>query len=75
MYTQPEIYLDTGNGKYELEFMNRTIDVCKLFRDGRYEPLLQLLYKVLLKYTNFLQKCPVPKVFKGYMCSAFQFII
>lgn len=62
MFVQCEFYFDSGDGKYELEIVNKTISLCRLIREPRYERILQLFYKIMLQYGNFPKKCPVPKV-------------
>lgn len=57
-----ELYLDSGYGKYEMQIVNRTVSVCRLIREPRYEPLVQIVYKIILQYGNFPRKCPMPKV-------------
>ncbi|KAJ6640897.1 hypothetical protein Bhyg_05830, partial [Pseudolycoriella hygida] len=56
-----ELYLDSGSGKYEMELLNKTINLCRLFREPRYEPLFQIIYKMILQYSNYPTKCPIPK--------------
>lgn len=65
MYVHSEFFFEwsnAGNTNLELEIMNRTIDACKFFRDVRYEPILQMIYKSALEFGNFPTKCPIPKV-------------
>lgn len=62
MFVRSEMYLDSGLGKYELEILNKTINMCRIFQDPRYEPLLQLVYKIILQYGNFPKRCPIQKV-------------
>lgn len=47
---------------YDMELMNRTIDFCRFLRDKRYEPILQIFYRIAREHTNFVTKCPVLKV-------------
>lgn len=47
-----------------IEFMNKTINVCKVAHKDRYEPLLKLIFKVLTDHpkANMPRQCPVKKV-------------
>lgn len=58
-----KLFIDSGTGWYDFEVMNRTVDVCQFFRNKRYEPLLQIFYKVLLESGPFPKACPIRKVF------------
>lgn len=62
MHMRLEVYVDEGDGKYELVFMNRTISACRIFRDRRYEPIVQVIYKIILSYGNLPRSCPIQKV-------------
>lgn len=57
-------YTDSGNSRYDLELFNRTIDICMLLQNRRYEPLLQIVLKMLKNQSgNFIpRKCPINKV-------------
>lgn len=57
------IYFESDNGKYDLELLNRTVDMCKLYRNKRYEPILQVIFKLLENnFTHWLKNCPIKKV-------------
>lgn len=62
MYAKAVIKLETSDQIYDLEFINKTINVCEFFKNRRYEPILQLLYKVLNKRQSFPTRCPIGKV-------------
>ncbi|XP_037038390.1 uncharacterized protein LOC119075911 [Bradysia coprophila] len=61
LYVHPEVHLDLGNGKYDFEFMNRRVDVCRLLRDKKYEPLIQMAFRSILPYCNCPSRCPISK--------------
>lgn len=42
--------------------VNRTIDYCKFFRDKRYEPVLQIFYKIFASKSDIANSCPIKKV-------------
>lgn len=58
------VMVDSGNGLYDLEYLNRTINICRLLGDPKYEPFLQLVVRTTLPSSNFPKKCPIGKVFK-----------
>lgn len=58
-----EIILQSPDtGRYEMEVLNRTIDTCKLLRNRLYEPLIQIIYGIMLEYGNFPRSCPLKMV-------------
>lgn len=61
-YVHTEVRLDLGNGKFEFEFMNRTINLCRLYRDRKYEPLVQIVQKNVLRHCDCMVRCPIQKV-------------
>lgn len=63
LYVQCEIYLESGYGNYDLKILNKTVSLCRIIREPRYEPLLQKVYKIILQYGNFPTKCPMTKVY------------
>lgn len=56
------VMVDNGNGLYDMEYFNRTINICKLLSDPKYEPFLQLVVRTTLPASNFPKKCPIGKV-------------
>lgn len=62
MYLHMSIDVDLGNGKFDFNAMNRTIDVCRVYRDRKYEPFIQILYKSVLPSCNCPSRCPIGKV-------------
>lgn len=61
-YLNAAVMVDNGNGLYDMEYFNRTIDICKLLSDSKYEPFLQLVVRTTLPASNFPKKCPIGKV-------------
>lgn len=61
-YVHMSVDVDLENGKFEFKVMNRTIDVCRLFRDRKYAPFVQMLYRSLLPSCNCPSRCPIEKV-------------
>lgn len=62
-FMQAAVMVDSGNGLYDMEYFNRTIDICRLLADSKYEPFLQLVARTTLPKSNFPKKCPIGKVF------------
>lgn len=58
-----EIYFQsTDGGHYNVEVMNRTIDVCKLFSNKLYEPLIQIIFGIIERFGDFPDSCPLKAV-------------
>lgn len=53
-----------GSDNFNVNFLNKTIDICKLLSVSRYELLLKLVYKIVSENDNvhFPQRCPFKKV-------------
>lgn len=49
---------------YDLEFINKTVNVCEFLDNKTNEPLLQGLYSVLNKDRSFPTSCPLRKVYR-----------
>lgn len=63
LYGHVEIFLQSADsGRYDVELINRTIDMCKMFENNLYEPLMQLIYGIMLEHGNFPKSCPVKPV-------------
>lgn len=60
------VVVDSGNGTYDLEYFNRTIDVCRLLSDAKYEPFFQLVIRLTLPSSNLPRKCPFKTVLLDY---------
>lgn len=59
-FIQVAVMFDEGNGKYDNVYLNKTIDLCKFLSTPSYEELIQIYYKILLKYeNNFPSNCPM----------------
>lgn len=51
-----------GSDDFNIDFMNKTVNVCKFFQNRRYEPLLQLTYKIISAKIILPKRCPIKKV-------------
>lgn len=56
-----ELFLQSDNGAYDLAIMNRTVDMCRFFRDVTYEPILQVGLRLYKSNSNFLTSCVIKK--------------
>lgn len=61
-------YTDSGNGLYDLELFNRTIDICTFFENKQYDPLLQVAYSMFKKErgVDIPTRCPIRKVLVAF---------
>lgn len=53
---------ESTDGVYDMEFINRTIDFCQFFRNKRYEPVLQIFYRIFAAKSDVARSCPIKKV-------------
>lgn len=59
------IHFEDNHNEFGIEFMNRTIDLCKLLSNRRYEPLMGLIYEAVKDNAPSMpKKCPIKKVNK-----------
>lgn len=56
------IFLESSSGTYDMEIMNRTIDMCRFYRDIKYEPILQVGVRLFQQASSFPTLCPIRKV-------------
>lgn len=57
------IFFESDDGRYDMELINRTVDLCKFYKNKRYEPILQVIFKLFENYfTHWLTSCPMYKV-------------
>lgn len=68
------VMVDSGNGLYDMEYFNRTINICRLLSEPKYEPFLQLVVRTTLPASNFPKKCPIRKVI-SYSSKMFPWLI
>lgn len=58
-----EIYLESDRGNYNLELLNRTVDLCQFYQNKTFKPLVQLILKLFEEhFTHWFKSCPVYKV-------------
>ncbi len=61
-FSHTEIFLQSADGVYDLEIINRTIDMCRLFSDITYEPILQVGLRLYKSSSKFIRGCVIKKV-------------
>lgn len=61
-YANAAVMVDNGDGLYDLQYFNRTVNLCRLLSDSKYEPFLQLVVRTTLPASNFPRKCPIGNV-------------
>ncbi|KAJ6635420.1 Integrator complex subunit 10 [Pseudolycoriella hygida] len=62
LYANIRICFEANKNQYTTEFVNKTISVCRLIHDRRYEPLLRAIHLSLMEYSpEFINKCPIQK--------------
>lgn len=62
LYSKLILTFESTNEVYDMESINRTIDICRLFSDRRYEPILQIFYNIFTAKSGTSRRCPVKKV-------------
>lgn len=62
-FIQTGLYFESDDGKYDLEVLNRTVDMCKFYKNKRYEPILQVIFKLFEDtLSHWARSCPMNKV-------------
>lgn len=70
VYVKTVITVASADQVYDLELINKSVNFCEFLRNGKYEPILQVLYKIFNKNRSFPTSCPVRKV-----CMVFKHIV
>lgn len=63
-YAKVIIKLESSNGNYDLELINKTMYTCDFFNNPKYEPIAQVFYRALTKSGTFVNRCPITKVYE-----------
>lgn len=53
---------DSGNGKYDMVYTNKTVDVCTFLINKKSNILFDIIYKIMADYVELPKKCPLRKV-------------
>lgn len=62
LYVKVKITLESSDGIYDLELINKTFNVCEFLNNPKYEPIVQVFYRALTKSGTFAKRCPIEKV-------------
>lgn len=58
-----KLYFESDNGKYDMELLNRTVDLCKFYKDKRYEPIVQVVFNIFYDISgHWIKRCPLSAV-------------
>lgn len=57
-----EVFFDSGNDKYDLMYLNQTIDVCSFLKNLKINIFFKIAHNLLSKYTAVPKNCPLWKV-------------
>ncbi|XP_037038088.1 uncharacterized protein LOC119075675 [Bradysia coprophila] len=62
MIMETVICFESNNGICDMELINRRIDLCKFYKNKRYEPILQVAFKTFENFlTHWFTACPINK--------------
>lgn len=53
---------DSGNGKYDMVYANKTVDICRFLIDKKSNIFLDMVYKLMSDYVEMPKRCPLRKV-------------
>lgn len=56
------VTLDSGNGNFDLVYLNKTVDICQFLINRKLNIILDILHKVMSEYVELPKRCPIPKV-------------
>lgn len=62
-YIDLTVLHDSGDDKFDLVYMNKTVDVCQFLLNRKTNIFFDIVYKLMLEYaTNLPERCPLRKV-------------
>lgn len=63
LWINTAIHLQNNNKEFAIEFMNKTMDMCKILVNRRYDPVMGIFFEILKEKIPFFPKrCPIEKV-------------
>lgn len=62
LFLDLEFAFDSGDGKYSMVYMNKTVDLCMFLNNRKMNPVLDISYRILTAYGDLPKKCPMQKV-------------
>lgn len=57
-----ELLYESGQGNYDLVYMNKTIDVCMFLNNRKLNIFFQIMYRILSDYVELPERCPIRRV-------------
>lgn len=57
-----EVIHDSGNGNFDMVYVNKTVDICMFLHNRKTNILLDVIYKSLSDYVDMPKRCPVRRV-------------
>lgn len=70
IYLQIGFHAESRKGHYDLEVVNKTVNMCQFLKNMDDEPLLKVIYSIILNHSNLPRQCPFEKV-RVYICCLF----
>lgn len=65
-FMHTELYFASDIGKYDMELLNQTVDLCKFYKTKRFRPVVQMILKLFEEhFTYWFKSCPLNKVSKN----------
>lgn len=62
MFMDFEVLHDSGDGKYDMVYTNKTIDLCMFLSNRKSNALFDITYRILSDYGDLPKKCPLRMV-------------
>lgn len=63
LWSNTAIHFENKENEYTTEFMNKTINICKMLNNRRHEPFINALYQAVYeKMPTLPKRCPIKKV-------------
>lgn len=62
MFVDLEVLHDSGDGFYDMVYMNKTVDLCMFLNNRKLNVFFDIAYKLLSDYGDLPKKCPLHKV-------------
>lgn len=56
------LLVDSGNGNFDLIYLNRTFNICELLANRKINVIMDLTFKVMSQYVEVPKRCPLLKV-------------
>lgn len=57
-----KLFVNFNSNNFNVDFMNKTVSLCKVLQVPRYEPFIKIAYKVMADKSHLPKTCPMKKV-------------